>query len=338
MKIGIVGAERAMTLALERVVALMPGHQVIWRAVTGTDGVRLCAEDTPDLVLVDLMTPEPNAIQIVRCIAAETSCAVMLVAARIEDNASLALEAINGGAFDIVETPMLEVGDLRTAAAPLLNKIRNVENLLKRERAEASLRSSDCSRMARRPNLIAIGASAGGPAALRTILEFLPRDFSEAIVIVQHVDAQFLPGMIDWIRGFSALPIRLAKERDRPEPGQVLIAGTAHHLAFKTGDRLGYSSEPRLCAYRPSIDIFFESVARLWRGQATGVLLTGMGRDGAAGLRAMRTRGHHTIAQDQETSVVYGMPKAAAELDAAVDVLPLGAIAEALIAFRSRWS
>jgi chemotaxis response regulator CheB len=123
----------------------------------------------------------------------------------------------------------------------------------------------------------------------------------------------------------------VAKEGDSPEPGRVLLAGTADHLALKSADRLGYTPEPRDYAYRPSIDVFLDSVARLWRGNAVGVLLTGMGRDGALGLKTLRNRGHYTIAQDQLSSAVYGMPKAAAALKAAVDILPIDRIASRLI-------
>jgi len=102
-------------------------------------------------------------------------------------------------------------------------------------------------------------------------------------------------------------------------------------LIFKAGDRLGYTPEPREQSYRPSVDVFFESVVALWRGEVVGVLLTGMGRDGAKGLKALRGKGHYTIAQDQASSAVYGMPKAAVALDAAVDILPLGRIASRLV-------
>ena len=111
----------------------------------------------------------------------------------------------------------------------------------------------------------------------------------------------------------------------------MLLAGTRDHLELKTADRVGYTVEPRDYVYRPSVDVFFQSVSRLWRGDVVGVLLTGMGRDGALGLKALRTRGHYTIAQDEATSAVYGMPKAAAMLKAAVDILPAERIASKLM-------
>jgi chemotaxis response regulator CheB len=183
----------------------------------------------------------------------------------------------------------------------------------------------------KRERLVAIGASAGGPMALARLLSGLPKKFPAAIVIIQHVDERFAMGMAEWLNRGSPLPVRVAKEGERPSAGTALLAGTNDHLTFKAADRIGYTAEPREQPYRPSVDVFFESLTQLWRGDAVGVLLTGMGRDGAKGLRAMRNKGHYTIAQDEATSAVYGMPKAAATLGAAVDILALERIAPRLI-------
>jgi two-component system, chemotaxis family, response regulator WspF len=172
-------------------------------------------------------------------------------------------------------------------------------------------------------NLILIGASAGGPAALVEVLSALPEDFSPAIVIVQHIDQLFAPGLVEWLNGHSKLPVRLACGGDSVSSGNVLVAGSDDHLVFKNSQELGYTVEPKENPYRPSVDVFFESAARFFRGPMTGVLLTGMGRDGARGLKILRDAGYHTIAQDQSTSAVYGMPKAAAALNAASEILPL---------------
>ncbi|HKY10224.1 MAG TPA: chemotaxis protein CheB, partial [Candidatus Binatia bacterium] len=136
--------------------------------------------------------------------------------------------------------------------------------------------------------------------------------------------------MADWLSEHSKMPVRVAQEGDRPESGLVLLAGTSDHLVFKSADRLGYIAEPKDYVFRPSVDVFFESVNLCWPGTVVGILLTGMGRDGALGLKALRSKGHYTIAQDQATSAVYGMPKAAAAVGAAVDILPLEKIAAKL--------
>ena len=181
------------------------------------------------------------------------------------------------------------------------------------------------------PPLVVIGASAGGPAALALLLKGLPAKFPAAIVVVQHIDARFVDGLANWLGEQCSLPVRLAREGDRPEVGTVLLAGHGGHLILRADGRLAYVSEPRNHAFCPSIDIFFQSVCEGWSGATSGVLLTGMGADGALGLKALRLKGRHTIAQDRATSAVYGMPKAAAAVGAAIDILPLDRIAARLV-------
>jgi len=183
--------------------------------------------------------------------------------------------------------------------------------------------------------LVAIGASAGGPGALATILGGLPVDFHATIIIVQHLDQEFVPSFASWLNERSALPVRVAEQGDRPQVSAVLIARTNNHLAFVNPHSLGYVPDPRDCCYRPSVDVFFESVVRYWKGRVAGVLLTGMGMDGSNGLKSLREAGSLTIAQDAASCVVYGMPKAAADLGAAMEILPLEMIAGGLIDFTS---
>jgi two-component system, chemotaxis family, response regulator WspF len=243
-------------------------------------------------------------------------------------NASRVFEAMGHGAIDAVDTPVLGQGVTRDGAAPLLGKIATVGRLLSsnlRAQAVQLTAGQGSKRM-----LVAIGASAGGPAALSAVLAALPQGFAEAIIIIQHVDEKFVAGLAHWLAQQSHLPVRIAAEGDQPQPGQVLLAGAGDHLVLKTPEKLGYVAEPRDCVYRPSVDVFFESVCKFWQGRALGVLLTGMGRDGALGLKALRDKGHHTIAQDAASSIVYGMPKAAAEIGAAVEILSLERIAPRL--------
>ena len=145
------------------------------------------------------------------------------------------------------------------------------------------------------------------------------------------MDSQFAKGLGEWLALVSNLNVRIARENDRPEPGTVLLSGTDNHLIFSGPSWVGYTPYPLDCSYRPSIDVFFKSVAEHWTGGVIPVLLTGMGRDGAEGLRLLRDRGHHTITQDRSSSAVYGMPKAAAELNAASEILPLEQIGPRLV-------
>lgn len=158
------------------------------------------------------------------------------------------------------------------------------------------------------------------------VLKELPQDFPGSVVVVQHMDEQFTKGLADWLNSQLALTVRVMKEGERPLPGTVLIPSTNHHMIMHPNKSLGYSEEPKKNFYHPSADVFFNSVARHWRGRCIAVLLTGMGRDGAEGMLALHQQGHMTIAQDQKSSVVFGMPKAAIELGAAREILPLDLI------------
>jgi chemotaxis response regulator CheB len=233
------------------------------------------------------------------------------------------------GALDAVDTPTLAPEKSRAPAAALISVIDRIAKVIasRGERVVVKAPAPKVRPPSQGGGLVAIGSSAGGPAALAKVLGGLPGDFPAAIVIVQHVDERFAISMADWLNQISPLPVRVAAEGDQPIPGTVLLASTRDHLLFKSPDRLGYSPDPADYVYRPSVDVFFQSVAKVWRGDVVGVLLTGMGRDGALGLKALRDKGWHTIAQDRASSAVYGMPKAAAELDAAVEILALDKIA-----------
>ena len=331
MRIAIVNDMPMAVEALRRALAFEPAHEVVWVAGNGAEAVHQCALDTPDLILMDLIMPVMDGVEATRRIMAETPCAIVIVTVDRQQNVHRVFEAMGYGALDVVDTPALGAGNAQEAAAPLLRKILNIVWLIgdkgnRPRSASAPLRCSGS-----RQGLIAIGSSAGGPAALEALLKGLPRDFSPAIVLVQHVDQVFAAGMAEWLGTASGLDVRLAQEGEPPQSGTVLLAGTNHHIRLLKNGTLAYTAEPVNEIYRPSIDVFFESVANNWSGDAVGVLLTGMGRDGAQGLKLMRQQGYLTIAQDQNSSAVYGMPKAAAAIDAAVEIRPLDKIAPRLL-------
>lgn len=331
MRIGIVNDLPLAVEALRRAIALKRGYEVAWVAGDGAAAVEQCARDTPDLVLMDLVMPGIDGVEATRRIMAATPCAILVVTVNVGANAWRVFEAMGQGALDAVDTPTLGGGDLRREAAPLLDKIEAISRLIGDRAAGEAAAPQRAAAPRHGSRLLAIGASAGGPAALSKLLSVLPRDFDAAVVVVQHVDEQFAQGMADWLNLHSGLPVTVAREGDRPEPGKALLAGTSDHLAFIGAGRLGYTPIPREYVYRPSVDVFFDSICRYWPGEAVGVLLTGMGRDGALGLKALRDKGCRTIAQDKASSAVYGMPKAAMELDAAQEILALDRIGPRLL-------
>ena len=327
MRIAIVNDSPMALEVMRRIVDTSGTHQVSWLARNGAEAVEKCARDRPDLILMDLIMPEMDGVDATRRIMAATPCAILIVTATVHARAPKVFEALGAGALDAVCTPVVGGDGAAGGAAALCAKIDVMRRLIGTG-SERLREPPQLSPPADRPEpLIVFGASAGGPAALAAILGELPRDFPAASVIVQHVDEEFAPLMASWLNDQSRLPVKLAQEGDQPRSGVVLMAATNDHLVFVNERTLGYTRHPQSHPYRPSVDVFFESVARHWPGKIIGVLLTGMGRDGARGLKALRDGGALTISQAREGCVVYGMPKAAAEIGAAAEVLPLEKIA-----------
>lgn len=330
MKIGIVNDSAIAVEALRRTLAQRPGLEVAWVAHDGAQAVSMCGPNPPDLVLMDLVMPVMDGVAATREIMRRTPCPILIVTSDVGHHASLVFDAMGAGALDAVDTPVLGAADMTRPASSLLAKIDAVAAQQADARKPALVVAPAAAAVS--DALVAIGASAGGPAALATLLGRLPANFGAGVIVVQHVDDAFTPGMATWLDQQTALTVRLAKAGERPTAGTVLLAGGNRHLRVDGSGRCTYSDEPKDAVYRPSIDVFLSSVAEHWRARAVGVLLTGMGRDGAAGLGDMRTRGFITIAQDRATSAVYGMPKAAAEAGAASEILPLPTIAPQLVA------
>lgn len=330
MKIGIANDVAMAAEALRRVVASTSEHQVLWIARTGLEAVRMCADNRPDLVLMDLNMPELDGVEATRQIMEKSPCAILIVTGQPQDSVSAVFRAMGAGALDVTATPVLRGsgGD-----AELLAKIKTIGKLLRVSRTDAAPARNAPAAAADNgavSHLLAIGASTGGPVAIASILADWQPPASTAIVIVQHIDAHFAPQFARWLGDQLALPVQVVVDGDRLAPGTVQVAMTNDHLLLGPGGRLYYDANPRDYAYRPSVDVFFRCVAQHWTGPATGVLLTGMGRDGAAGLLAMRASGKSTISQDEASSAVYGMPRAAADLGAAQNILSLDGIARAI--------
>ncbi|MCA0420671.1 MAG: chemotaxis response regulator protein-glutamate methylesterase [Proteobacteria bacterium] len=331
MRIGLVNDLPMAVELLRRVIASTAEHEVAWIAMNGREAVEACRRDRPDLILMDLTMPEMDGVEATRRIMIETPCPILLVTASVDANVSGVYDAMGHGALDAVDIPSVGVnGHISAQTAALLARIATIGRLSRSLPTVDPGSRPPPAPVSSSQRLVAIGASAGGPAAVATLLGGLAPDFPAAVILVQHLDEQFVPGFASWLSQHCRLPVRPAREGDRPERGAVLIAASADHLVFKAGGELGYRAEPRDYPYRPSVDVFFESVAERWRGGTVGVLLTGMGRDGARGLKLLRDRQCLTIAQDKATSAVYGMPKAAAAIGAATEILPLAAIAPRL--------
>ena len=333
MRIAITNDMLLAVEALRRVLVASGEHEVAWVARDGAEAVECCRRDRPDLILMDLVMPEVDGVEATRRIMAEAPCAILIVTSSVSRMAPKVFEALGAGALDAIKTPVLGP-DLD--GRKLLAKIRQVRSLVERRDGLCAAKPDppDCG--TGHP-LVIVGASSGGPAALCKVLEGLPNELLASYILAQHIDHEFMPGLLAWLTARIGRQVEQTVPGQRPRPGQLLMASSSgKHVCLRPDGFLGEVEEPSDCPYRPSIDVLMESVARNWRGPAAGVVLTGMGADGAAGLLALRQAGHYTLAQDRETSAIYGMPKAAAELGGARSVLPLLEIAPALQAWQAK--
>lgn len=333
MRIAIVNDLALAITSIRRVIEHDGQHSVAWVARDGLDAMARFAADEPDLVLLDLVMPHLDGVQTTKRIRERSRCPILIVTAQAGRASGQIFEAMGYGALDVVNLPVL-TGSPAESGRELLQKIARIERLHGGRTAPARPTSPSGSAAPpaarRRPPLIAIGASTGGPKTLATVLAPLPRSLKAAVVVVQHIDAQFAPGLVSWLDGQVALPVRAAEAGQAPQAGTVLIAVSNDHLVLRADGRFAYQAEPVEEPYRPSVDAFFASLVKHWRDPGVAVLLTGMGRDGGKGMLALRRAGWHTIAQDEASCAVYGMPKAAVELGGAVEVLPPEAIARSV--------
>lgn len=331
MKIGIVNDSPTAMACLSQIVRA-EGMTVLWTAVDGAEAVEKCRAEQPDILLMDLVMPRMDGVEATRRIMRDSPCPILIVTASVNRNVSAVFEAMGAGAVDVVATPSLQTP---AAGRQLVEKIRVVASL---GDLPVSLAAAESARNEERsPDrdagcCVLIGSSAGGPAALMEILPSLPADLPAAVIIVQHLDERFASELVSWLASRSLLPVRLAAEGEQVKMGEIWVAGGGRHLVFASDHRLHYTDQP-LLPYQPSIDVLYDSALRYGPQHLLGVLLTGMGRDGAAGLKRLRAAGHPTIAQDEKTSAIYGMPRVAAEMKAASEILPLAQISHRIISW-----
>lgn len=326
MRIAIVNDMKMAVEILRRIVASKsPQYEIAWVAYDGKEAVEKCKNDTPDIILMDLLMPVLNGAEATQKIMEKSPCGILIVTTSVSTNSAKVFEAMSYGALDAVNTPVLGTDGKLEGAAQLLHKLERLEILCKNSVSKikpvksvfptVTEKSSDA------PYLVAIGSSTGGPAALAKLLAELPADFGAAVVIIQHIDREFVAGLAEWLGTFTKLKVSLAVEGQTPLPNNIYLAATNDHLVITAGMKFKYTADPLELPYRPSVDVFFESAYSHWPRTGTAIVMTGIGRDGAQGLLALKNKGWKTMSQDKESCVVYGMPKAAAELGAPTIIL-----------------
>ncbi len=319
---------------LKRILGMDPAIEVVGTARNGEEALRLIPQLDPKVVCTDLHMPVMDGLRLTQEIMARYPRPILVVSVSVERNSGNVFHLLEAGALDVFQKPRSGAEDeyIHTARE-LIGKIRVLSgvHVFKRAKRLQHAPPGHFPQMnGKMQRIVAIGASTGGPQALYTILSRVPADYRYPIVCVQHISEGFLGGMIEWLRGACALNIKIALEGEPVRPGYVYFPAEGVHLEITEQGRFHYSNEFSEEGHTPSISVMFRSLAGYCGGMAVGVLLTGMGSDGAAGMRSIADAGGLTIAQDEMTSVVYGMPKKAIEMKAAGKVLPLEEIAETI--------
>ena len=330
---------RGMVKAL---IESLDGFSVAGEASNGKKAIEMVRELHPDIVLMDINMPEMDGIQATGIIMETTPLPIIIFTS--EDVAEVGYKALNRGAMEIIPKPdinQMNNQEFRHEFENILKHVvkfgqfkinlstTSVNNFKSDHFSKEGLTPVKSSEFNKQFNLVVIGASTGGPTAVRTVLSGLPADFSSPIIITQHIEIGFDKGYSEWLNDASPLYVRIARKHDQLKSGEVLIAPATHHLVCRNGE-VFWDDGSRINNQKPSVDKMFTSASQSYGNTLIGILLTGMGRDGAKGCKNIISNGGKTLVQDKESSMIYGMPKAAIELQAASKILPLKDISRVL--------
>jgi two-component system chemotaxis response regulator CheB len=327
--------------ALTRMLAA-PDIRVVGTAGDGYEGLEKIVDLRPDVVTLDVKMPRMDGLEALQRIMKECPTPVLLLSSLTREGADVTLRGLELGAMDFVDKSSVQGSmNLLSLTDELRAKVRALAGVPRSRLVSLApvlvappppLRSLHAARHAQ---VVAIGTSTGGPPALQAIIPRLPVDLSVAVLVVQHMPVGFTRSLAERLDQRSALPVREAEDGENVVPGSVLIAPAGRHMKVrKRGGQVKVllDDEPHSALHRPSVDVLMASVARAYGSQALGVVLTGMGSDGVEGLRAIREAGGRTLAESEETCVIYGMPKAAAEAGVVDRVVTLPRMADEILA------
>jgi two-component system chemotaxis response regulator CheB len=346
IRVLIVDDSAVVRQTLSEVLSTDPEIEVMGTAADPFVAVERIREQIPDVITLDIEMPRMDGLTFLQKIMSQHPIPVVICSSLAEEGAQSTLRALEYGAVDIIAKPRLGSKQfledsqtvlcqaVKAAAAAQLRALRPGAEVAPKLTADAILSRPTRAMAETTEKVVAIGASTGGTEALKTLLEMLPLD-APGIVIVQHMPEMFTRAFANRLDGLCSITVKEAASNDTVLRGRALIAPGNHHMLLKRSGARYYvdiKEGPLVCRHRPSVDVLFRSAARYAGQNAVGVILTGMGDDGASGMLEMKQAGAVTIAQDEATCVVFGMPKEAIKRCAVDEVLPLEAVAGAILA------
>lgn len=324
----------ALTI-LKRLISSSPDMEVVGVASRAEEALSLIPQLDPNVICTDFRMPGMDGLAFIKEVMEKHPRPVLVISVSVQKGQETNIfQLLEAGALDVLPKP--RAGDeagFERAKDDLISKIRILSGVHVFRRRKVTPAPDGLINEARpgAVRMVCIGASTGGPMAFHDILKALPENFPAPLVCVQHIGEGFMDGLVEWLASLTSLKVKTAEPGGFPEKGTAYFPPEGKHIEFDTAGRFVTNPEPPFNGHRPSIDIMFKSVARHYGASSIGVLLTGMGQDGADGLLDIHKAGGITIAQDEATSLVFGMPKRAIEKGAARCVLPLDRMAEALV-------
>lgn len=319
-----------------------PAIRVVGCATSGEEAIAMLAEAKPDVVTMDIVMPKMDGFETTRLLMETQPLPIVIVSSNYDpNNIAQTFRALEAGAVAAVEKPPgLQDPTHAVRAKKLIDTVKAMSEVRVVRRWPKTRAPVEAPppvvKSSGEIRLIAIGASTGGPVVLQTILTRVAKPLPVPVVVVQHISSGFIQGLADWLNVVTGLQVKVAGDGERLLPGTVYLAPDDCQMKVQAGGRLACVQAGAENGLRPSVSYLFRSVAATYRDSAVGILLTGMGRDGAAELKLMRDSGAITIAQDKESSVVFGMPGEAVKCGAAVHVLPPESIGDALSSLLAR--
>lgn len=323
---------KSLTYILESDMSI----KVIGVAEDGVEAIQKVKELHPDVVLLDIMMPKMDGFMALQHIMHERPTPILMVSALMRKDQSIAIKSLEYGAIDFIAKPSGQISyDIDKIRDEIIAKVKTVAKVDVKKLVLPSfdkIIQKKCTRKIQK-RIVVIGASTGGPRAVVTVLSALPRNIPAAILVMQHIVPEFVPSFADRLRWESVLEVTVAEEGETLDPGRVLVAPSRHTKIVKDGVQKRISIDNR-CLYdfnAYAVDYAMESAAGVYGDEALGVLLTGMGSDGAKGMKVIKDSGGSTIAEAPSTCIVFGMPRAAIELGCVDRVVPLPEIAQAIM-------
>ena len=320
---------------LSRMLAESPDIEVVGTASNGREAFELIPQLKPAVICTDYLMPVMDGLELTREVMSKYPCPILVISGTVgPDNPDNVFALLQAGAVDVFPKPSGGWGAGDEATRKIIGKIKLLAGVVVFKRPSnqnSQVVPADPIARPAKARIVAIGASTGGPQALQKILTRLPRDFACPILCVQHISEGFLQGLVDWLAAQCQVKIKIAAIGEKPQPGVVYFPREETHLVIDSKGRLNASHQAAVGGHRPSVGVLFDSVAAHYGSSAVAVLLTGMGNDGAEGMRTVARAGGVTIAQDEGSCVIFGMPKQAIEMGVVRFVRPLSEIGATII-------